>query len=83
MMKIISKENYHSNIEHILKKDLLVPCFVYKVPIEVSKNRTLNFIEETVLKLIQIDQSLKQDIQRLSKMIGFYSEKKDEDKTNS
>jgi hypothetical protein len=80
-MKIISKENYHSNIEHILKKDLLVPCFVYKVPIEVSKNRTLNFIEETVLKLIQIDESLKQDIQRLSKMIGFYSEKKDEDKT--
>jgi len=33
------------------------------------------------LKLIQVDESLKQDIQRLSKMIGFYSEKKDEDKT--
>jgi len=80
-MKIISKESHHSNIEHILKKDLLIPCFVYKVPIEVSKNRTLNFIEETILKLIQIDESLKQDIQRLSKMIGFCSEKKDEDKT--
>ncbi len=80
-MKIISKENYHSNIEDILKKDLLVPCFVYKIPIEVSKNRTLNFIEETILKLIQIDESLKQDIQRLSKIIGFYSEKEDEDKT--
>ncbi len=80
-MKIISKESHHSNIEHILEKDLLIPCFVYKIPIEVSKNRALNFIEETILKLIQIDESLKQDIQRLSKMIGFYSEKKDEDKT--
>ena len=80
-MKIISKESYHSNIEHILKKDLLLPCFVYKIPIEVSKNRALNFIEETILKLIQIDESLKQDIDRLSKMIGFYSEKKEEDKT--
>jgi len=80
-LKIISKERNHSNIEYILKKDLLIPCFVYKIPIEVSKNRTLNFIEETILKLIQIDESLKQDIQRLSKMIGFYSEKKEEDKT--
>ena len=80
-MKIISKERNHSNIAHILKKDLLIPCFVYKIPIEVSKDRALNFIEETILKLIQIDASLKQDIQRLSKMIGFYSEKKDEDKT--
>ncbi len=80
-MKIISKEKNHSNIEHILKKDLLIPCFVYKIPIEISKNRTLNFIEETILKLIHIDESLKQDIERLSKMIGFYSEKKDEDKT--
>lgn len=80
-MKIISKEKNHSDIEHILKKDLLIPCFVYKIPIEISKNRTLNFIEETILKLIHIDESLKQDIERLSKMIGFYSEKKDEDKT--
>ena len=80
-MKIISKENNHSNIEHILKKDLLIPCFVYKIPIEISKNRTLNFIEETILKLIHIDEGLKQDIERLSKMIGFYSKEKDEDKT--
>jgi hypothetical protein len=80
-MKIISKEEYDSNIKYILKKDLLIPCFVYKIPIEVQRNRNLNFIEETILKLICIDESLKQDIQRLSKMIGFYSEKKDEDKT--
>lgn len=80
-MRIISKEKNHSNIKHILKKDLLIPCFVYKIPIEISKNRTLNFIEETILKLIHMDESLKQDIERLSKMVGFYSEKKDEDKT--
>ncbi len=80
-MKIISLEDSNSNIEYILKKDLLIPCFVYKIPIEISKNRNLNFVEETILKLIQVDESLKQDIKRLSKMIGFYSEKKDEDKT--
>lgn len=80
-MKIISKKSTHGNIEHILKKDLVIPCFVYKIPIEISKNRTLNFIEETILKLIHIDEGLKQDIERLSKMIGFYSAKKDEDKT--
>lgn len=80
-MKIISKENNHSNIECILKKDLLIPCFLYKIPIEVSKNRTLNFIEETILKLIHIDDSLKQDLPRLSKMIGFYDEDKNKDKT--
>ena len=80
-MKIISKENLQGNIEHILKKDLLIPCFVYKIPIEISKAKSLNFIEETILKLIQIDDSLKQDIWRVSRMIGFYSENKEEDRT--
>lgn len=80
-MKIISKENLQGNIEHILKKDLLIPCFVYKIPIEISKAKSLNFIEETILKLIQIDDSLKQDILRVSRMIGFYSENKEEDRT--
>lgn len=80
-MKIISKENLQGNIEHILKKDLLIPCFVYKIPIEVSKNRTLNFIEETILKLIHIDENLKQNVKKLSEMLGFYSDNKEEDRT--
>ena len=80
-MKIISKEIHKNNKEYMLKKDLLLPCFMYKIPIEISRHRTLNFIEETVWKLIQIDEDLKQDVRRLSKMIGFYSENKNEDKT--
>jgi len=81
-MKIISQENYNKNeIEYSLKKDLLIPCFVYKIPIETSRNKDLNFIEETILKLIQIDDSLKDDVVRLSKMLGFYNEKSTDDKT--
>ena len=81
-MKIISQENYNKNeIEYSLKKDLLIPCFVYRIPIETSRNKDLNFIEETILKLIQIDDSLKNDVVRLSKMLGFYNEKSTEDKT--
>ena len=81
-MKIISQENYNKNeIEYSLKKDLLIPCFVYKIPIETSRNKNLNFIEETILKLIQIDDSLKNDVIRLSRMLGFYNEKPTDDKT--
>jgi len=81
MMKIISEEKYNSNIEHSLRKDILTPCFMYKIPIEKSRENRLNFIEETILKLIQIDNSLKDDVSRLSKMLGFYNEKKTSDKT--
>jgi len=80
-MKIISRESPNSDVDFSLKKDLLIPCFMYKVPIETSKNKDLNFIEKTILKLIQVDDSLKNDTIRLSKMLGFYSEKKPEDKT--
>jgi len=80
-MKIISKEKFHSDIDYILKKDLLIPCFVYKVPIEISRDKKLNFIEETIMKLIQVDDSLKYNAMRLSKILGFYSETKTEDKT--
>jgi len=79
-MKIISQEYYPYNVNYITK-DLLIPCYVYKIPIEIDREKKLNFIEETVLKLINVDDSLKSDIVRLSKLIGFYSEKKEEDKT--
>lgn len=71
MMKIISVEAYNSNIEHSLRKDLLIPCFMYKIPVETSKNNDLNFIEKSILKLIEIDATLKGDIDRLSHMLGF------------
>ncbi len=81
-MKIISKEAHNKNeIEYILKKDLLIPCWVYKIPIETSKNNDLNFIEKTILDLIQVDESLKNDVVRLSKMLGFHSDDKEDNRT--
>lgn len=81
-MKIISQEKYNKNeIEYSLKKNLLIPCFMYIIPIETPRNKNLNFIEETILKLINIDDSLKNDVVRLSKMLGFYNKKTTDDKT--
>lgn len=80
-MKILSIESNKNNIEYALKKDILIPCWVYNVPIKVKKSGQLNFIEKTVLELIQIDSSLKNDIKKLSDMLGFFSNDKKEDKT--
>lgn len=80
-MKILSIESNKNNIEYALKKDILIPCWVYNVPIKVKKGGQLNFIEKTVLELIQIDSSLKNDIKKLSEMLGFFSNDKKEDKT--
>ena len=54
---------------------------MYIIPIETPRNKNLNFIEETILKLINIDDSLKNDVVRLSKMLGFYNKKTTDDKT--
>jgi hypothetical protein len=81
-MKIISLEKFDKNeVEYAYKKHLLIPCYVYQIPIEITKNKDLNFIEKTVLKLIQLDNSLKYDAIRLSKQLGFYSDNKADDKT--
>jgi len=55
-MKIISI-NESTSIENVLFKELLIPARVYKIPISV-KNNDLNFLEETILKLIKIDKNL-------------------------
>ena len=80
-MKILSIEQNINSIQYSLKKDMLVPCWVYSVPIKVRKGSQLNFIEKTVLELIQIDDSLKNNIERLSSTLGFFSHNKKEDKT--
>lgn len=80
-MKILSIEQNNDSIQYSLKRDILVPCWVYSVPIKVKKGSQLNFIEKTVLELIQIDNSLKNDIERLSSILGFFSHDKKEDKT--
>jgi len=81
-MNVISVENTNVNIEDSIKKDILIPCWVYKVPIVAKKNSELNFIEQTILELFELDSTLRDDSKRLSKMLGFYSEEKEKDKTN-
>lgn len=80
-MKIISKKVNNVNIEYALKKDILIPCWVYNVPIKVNKSGQLNFLEKTVLELIQIDKTLKNDIRKLSEILGFFSKDKKDDRT--
>jgi hypothetical protein len=64
-------ESYQDNIEYSLKKDLLIPCWIYKVSIETSREKKLNFLEETILELTNLDESLLNDINRLSFLLGF------------
>lgn len=80
-MKILSIEKNIDNIEYALRKHILIPCWVYNIPIKVKKNGQLNFIERTVLELIQIDSSLKYDIKKLSEMLGFFSNDEKENRT--
>ncbi|MEL0649926.1 hypothetical protein V6246_00745 [Algibacter sp. TI.3.09] len=81
-MKIISLEKFDKNeVVYALKKDLLIACYTYQIPIETSRNKELNFIEKTVLKLIQLDDSLKHDTIRLSNRLGFFSDNEADDKT--
>lgn len=80
-MKILSVEKPRDSIEYALKQDLLVPCWIYKVAITSKKNQQLNFLEETINKLIVIDPDLRTDNKRLSKMLGFHSEIAEEDRT--
>jgi len=80
-LKIFSVEKPEESIEYSLKQDLLIPCWIYKVAITSKKNQHLNFLEETITKLIEIDPSLKSDEQRLSTMLGFHSKNTSEDRT--
>ena len=70
-MKILSMESDENGIEYSLKKDLLIPCWIYKVPIETLRGEKLNFLEDTILELTNLDKSLLNDINRLSSLLGF------------
>lgn len=70
-MKILSMESDEDGIEYSLKKDLLIPCWIYKVPIETLRGKKLNFLEDTILELTNLDKSLLNDINRLSSLLGF------------
>ena len=45
-MKILSVESDKDSIDYKLKKDLLIPCWIYKVPIETSRENKLNVVFE-------------------------------------
>lgn len=81
-MKILSLEDKKDNIQFSLKSDILIPCWVYKVPIKVKKGSQINFIEKTILELSKLDNSLKDDANRLSIILGFYNKDKSKDKTD-
>lgn len=70
-MKILSIENKKNFIDFELKKDILIPCWIYKIPIKTKKGKQLNFIEKTILELIKVDNRLKDDIDKLSEILGF------------
>jgi len=70
-VKILSLETNKHGINYSIKKDLLIPCRLYKVSIETPREKKLNFLEETILKLINIDDELLTDIDKLTLMLGF------------
>ncbi len=74
-MKILSLESNNDTFEYLLKKDILIPCWLYKIVIETSKKRELNFIEETILKLIKEEPALREDIEQLSSILGLDNKK--------
>jgi len=65
-MKIISFNE--SLIDYIVKQDLLIPCYWYKVPIEINEGK-FNFLEETIYRLKEVDNSL--DMIEIAKMVGL------------
>ena len=65
-MKIISFNE--SLIDYIVKQDLLIPCYWYKIPVEVNEGK-FNFLEETIYRLKEVDSSL--DVIEIAKMVGL------------
>ena len=66
-MKIISISETTS-VDNILFKELLIPIRVYKIPISI-RNNDLNFLEQTILNLINIDKNL--EIKDIVNLLGL------------
>lgn len=81
--KIISVENNKEiDFDKAGIQDILVPCWMYMIPIRLKNNAKLNLIEDTVYKLVNLDEKLKHDPLEISKMLGFYDSDKSKDKTD-
>ena len=65
-MKIISLNE--SLIDYVVKQNLLIPCYWYKIPVEINDGG-FNFLEETIYRLKEVDNSL--DIVEIAKMLGL------------
>jgi len=70
-MKILSIEE---SKDIWISKNILIPCRIYEVPARVKKNNKLNLLEESIYKLKQINNYILDDIEKLKKYLGFYSE---------
>lgn len=81
-MHIISVEAYKNKTSKSQAQEhILVPCWMYKIPVAISQQSSLNFLERTIAKIISIDSTLKDDYDKISKLIGFSSDDKTNDKT--
>ena len=65
-MKIISLNE--SLIDYVVKQNLLIPCYWYKIPVEINDGG-FNFLEETIYRLKEVYNSL--DIVEIAKMLGL------------
>jgi len=66
-MKIISFDE-KIDIEYILKRDILIPCFMYNFSIEI-KEKGKNILEETIFKLKKFDSRL--EAKEIANLLGF------------
>ena len=66
-MKIISFDE-NIDIEYILKRDILIPCFMYSFSIETKKEGK-NILEETIFKLKELDDKL--EAKEIATLLGF------------
>ena len=80
-MNIISSEVHKKTLKNLGQEHILVPCWMYKIPVAISPESGLNFLERTIAKLIDTDNTLKDDYNKIPKLIGFYSDDKAANKT--
>ena len=80
-MNIISSEAHKKTLKSLGQEHILVPCWMYKIPVAISPESGLNFLERTIAKIISTDKTLRGDYKKISRLVGFYNDDKTTDKT--
>lgn len=65
--KIISIEDENVRYKYAY---ILLPCFCYEIQIE-CKDTNSNILQDTIKELVEVDSGLKNESQKLAKMLGF------------